>query len=171
MKTLRIQDIVISALGMALVFLATYLLKIPNGIQGYVNMGDGFILLFASILNPFLSFLVGGIGSALADVAGGYGIYMIPTMVIKGCEAVLVSYLVSKGKTSYRYLGYILGSIIMITGYFIVDAYVNQSWLLALSGILGNIIQGGVGCVIAIMAYPLIEKRAITLLHLHKKEA
>ena len=151
MKTLRVQDIVISALGMALVFLATYLLKIPNGIQGYVNMGDGFILLFASILNPFLSFLVGGVGSALADVVGGYGIYMIPTMLIKGCEAVLVSYLVSKGKTSYRYLGYILGSIIMITGYFIVDAYVNQSWLLALSGIFGNVIQGGVGCVIAIV--------------------
>ena len=161
MKTLRVQDIVISALGMALVFLATYLLKIPNGIQGYVNMGDGFILLFASILNPFLSFLVGGVGSALADVVGGYGIYMIPTMLIKGCEAVLVSYLVSKGKTS----------IIMITGYFIVDAYVNQSWLLALSGIFGNVIQGGVGCVIAIVAYPLIEKRAITILHLHKKEA
>lgn len=171
MKTLRVQDIVISALGMALVFLATYLLKIPNGIQGYVNMGDGFILLFASILNPFLSFLVGGVGSALADVVGGYGIYMIPTMLIKGCEAVLVSYLVSKGKTSYRYLGYILGSIIMITGYFIVDAYVNQSWLLALSGIFGNVIQGGVGCVIAIVAYPLIEKQAITILHLHKKEA
>ena len=66
MKTMKVNDIVTAALGIALVFLATWLLKVPNGIQGYFNLGDGFLLLFASVLNPFLAFMVGGVGSALA---------------------------------------------------------------------------------------------------------
>ena len=40
--------------------LATFLLKIPNGIQGYVHMGDGFIM-------PVFQRPIAG--SALADIA------------------------------------------------------------------------------------------------------
>ena len=50
MKTMKVNDIVTAALGIALVFLATWLLKVPNGIQGYFNLGDGFLLLFASVM-------------------------------------------------------------------------------------------------------------------------
>ncbi|MCB6567203.1 ECF transporter S component, partial [Desulfovibrio desulfuricans] len=60
MKAMDVKDIVTAALGIALVFLATWLFKVPNGIQGYFNLGDGFLLLFASVLNPFLAFMVGG---------------------------------------------------------------------------------------------------------------
>ena len=38
MKTMKVNDIVTAALGIALVFLATWLLKVPNGIQGYFNL-------------------------------------------------------------------------------------------------------------------------------------
>ena len=102
MKTMKVNDIVTAALGIALVFLATWLLKVPNGIQGYFNLGDGFILLFASVLNPFLAFMVGGVGSALADITGGYGMYALFTLLIKGMEAVLVSWLVCRGRSSCR---------------------------------------------------------------------
>ena len=107
MKTMKVNDIVTAALGIALVFLATWLLKVPNGIQGYFNLGDGFILLFASVLNPFLAFMVGGVGSALADITGGYGMYALFTLLIKGMEAVLVSWLVCRGRSSFRYVAYI----------------------------------------------------------------
>ena len=93
MKAMDVKDIVTAALGIALVFLATWLFKVPNGIQGYFNLGDGFLLLFASVLNPFLAFMVGGVGSALADLSGGYGMYAIFTLLIKGC-LLYTSYLV-----------------------------------------------------------------------------
>ena len=89
MKTMKVNDIVTAALGIALVFLATWLLKVPNGIQGYFNLGDGFLLLFASVLNPFLAFMVGGVGSALADITGGYGMYALFTLLIGGCSCFL----------------------------------------------------------------------------------
>ncbi len=98
MKQTKTYALIISALGMALVFLATYLIKIPNGIQGYFNLGDGFLMLFASFLNPWQAFLVGGVGSALADIVGGYGIYALPTLLIKGLEAWIIAYICKQRK-------------------------------------------------------------------------
>lgn len=160
MKNLSVKEIVISALGIALVFLATYLIKVPNGIQGYFNMGDGFILLFASILNPFLAFLVGGLGSALADVAGGYAIYFIPTLLIKGLEAILVSVILMKFGKKSRFIAYLIGCIIMVSGYFIVDAFINESWQLSLTGVPANLVQAAAGYVIVLVCLPIIMKSA-----------
>ena len=56
-KKLSTKDIVLTGLGIAVVFVATMFIKIPNALDGYFNLGDGFILIFASILDPFLSFL------------------------------------------------------------------------------------------------------------------
>ena len=88
MKNKQTYEIVLTGLGMALVFVATMFIKVPNALDGYFNLGDGFILLFASFLNPFESFLIGGLGSALADVAGGYGHHFFFTLVIKGLEGI-----------------------------------------------------------------------------------
>lgn len=167
MKTFDVKQIVFGALGIALVFLATWLIKIPNSIQGYLNLGDGFILLFASVMHPCLAWLVGGVGSALADIVGGYGIYAIPTLLIKGTEAVLVSYMVYKGRTSLRYIAYALGGLLMCGGYFIADAIINQSWQLSLTGVPGNLLQAAFGYVIALIAFPLIQKRMSG--HTHKE--
>ena len=163
MKSINVKDTVIASLGIALVFLATWLIKVPNGIQGYFNLGDGFILLFASVLNPFLAFMVGGVGSALADIAGGYGMYAIFTLLIKGMEAVLTSWLVYKGRSSFRYIAYALSGLLMVSGYFVADAYINQSWQLSLTGVPANLLQAAAGYVIALTTYPLIQKR----MHMH----
>ena len=55
-KGLTTKKMVLTGLGIAIVFIATLFIKIPNTLDGYFNLGDGFILLFASILNPFLAF-------------------------------------------------------------------------------------------------------------------
>ncbi|MEG0469262.1 MAG: ECF transporter S component [Longicatena sp.] len=158
MKNNNIKSIVISALGMALVFLATYLIKIPNGIQGYFNLGDGFIMLFASIINPWMAFLIGGIGSALADIAGGYAIYFIPTLFIKGLEGFLIAFIFQRIKTNLKYISYAIGALIMVSGYFLCDSFINNSWALGLSGIPANLLQGGVGIVIALLALPILKR-------------
>lgn len=160
MKTNKqIQQIVLSALGIAIVFVATILIRIPNAMQGYVNMGDGFILLFASILNPGLSFLVGGLGSGLADVTGGYGYYFIFTLITKGLEGFIVAYLLQKNdRPMYRILWYLIGSMFMIGGYFIADSIVNQSVWLGLASVWGNLFQAAMGFLVAIVGYPLLLK-------------
>ena len=65
MKNYGTREMVLAALGIALVYITTMFIKLPNSIGGYLNLGDGFILLFAGFLHPFTAFLVGGSGSAL----------------------------------------------------------------------------------------------------------
>lgn len=153
------QEMVLTALGMAIVFIATMMIKVPNGLQGYVNLGDGFILLFSSFVRPPYAFLIGGLGSAFADIAGGYGYYFLFTLLIKGIEAFLVSKLISSdSKKSMQYIAYSLGSILMITGYVIADTFVNQSLILALASVPGNCIQAILGIGISVLGYPIVRK-------------
>lgn len=157
-KKLDTRDIVLTGLGMAVVFIATLFIKIPNALDGYFNLGDGFIMIFASILDPELAFLVGGLGSALADVAGGYAYYFIPTLLIKGLEAIVVSILMKKFGKKIQIPAYILGSVIMVLGYFLAKWYLKQSMAIALTGIPENIFQSGIGIVIAFICYPVISR-------------
>jgi len=157
-KKLTTKDIVLTGLGIAIVFIATLFIKIPNALDGYFNLGDGFILLFSSVLNPFLAFLVGGLGSALADVAGGYAYYFIPTLLIKGLEAIAVSYLLQKFGKKIQIPAYLLGAVIMVFGYFLAKWYLKGSMAIALTGIPENIFQSGVGVVIALICYPIVYK-------------
>ena len=85
--------------------------------------------------------------------------YALFTLLIKGMEAVLVSWLVCRGRSSFRYVAYILGGLLMVGGYFLADAYINQSWQLSLTGIPGNLVQAAAGYAIALAAYPLLQKR------------
>ena len=159
MKNKKLEETVVGALGIALVFLATYFIKIPNGLQGYFNLGDGFILLFSSFLNPLAAFLVGGVGSAMADAAGGYGIYILPTLLIKGTEAIVVSQIMRKiKKEPMRILPYLIGSLIMLIGYFLADSYINESWQLGVASVFANVVQAGAGMIIAYLAFPLMKK-------------
>lgn len=157
MKQDYTRELVFGALGIALVFISTTFLKLPNSIGGYINLGDGFILLFSGILGPFAAFMVGGVGSAFADIAGGYGSYAIATILIKGLEGLLISMLIHKNQ-QLRLPAYFLGSLLMISGYYVVDSFLNVSWTVGVIGIPGNLIQAIVGILIALAAAPLIKR-------------
>lgn len=163
-KRIDTKDIVVAGLGIAIVFVATMFIKIPNAYGGYLNLGDGFILMFSSLLNPFLSFVVGGVGSSLADITGGYGSFALPTLMIKGLEGVVVSlmmrkYYVNNQKSrKMQLISYLLGSVIMIGGYFIAEWFMTGSQYAAAAEILGNLLQAAFGLGIAFIVYPIIEK-------------
>ena len=83
------QELVFTALMTALVFVATYLPHIPIPL-GYAHLGDAVIFLLA-LLTPRRSALVAAcIGSALADLLGGFAIWIVPTLVIKFVMAEIV---------------------------------------------------------------------------------
>ena len=86
------HQIVTAALLAALVCVATMLIKIPSPLKGYLNLGDGIVLLCGWFLSPVYGFLAAGIGSGLADLFAGYVIYVPATFVIKGVMAVIAYY-------------------------------------------------------------------------------
>ena len=72
-----------SALLAAMVCIATLFFKVPIPL-GYAHLGNGFILLGCSMMGGYYGIFIGGFGSALADLLGGFGQWILPTLVIKG---------------------------------------------------------------------------------------
>lgn len=146
----RINEVTITGLGMACVSIGT-MIMIPNTTGGFLNLGDGFILLFSSFLSPLSSFLVGGVASALVDFLCGYIIYAPYTLLIKGLEAIVVSLIMSKWKN--KLVAYFIASLIMIIGYFLAAWNIHQNFIVALSTIWESAIQGIVGFIVAYLLY------------------
>ncbi|MDI3476759.1 MAG: hypothetical protein PWQ59_284 [Thermoanaerobacterium sp.] len=143
------KRLVYIALMTALITVGTMVIQIPTPYtKGYINIGDSFIFLSASILGPFGGFISGGVGSALADLLSGYAVWAPWTFVIKGVEGLIVALLLRRKSTKYfiRIAVFILAAIWMVFGYYIGGA-VMYGFKAALADVPGNIIQG-IGSVI-----------------------
>lgn len=99
----RILFVAYSAISTALVFLTTFVVKIPDVTSsGYNNLGDATIIVIASLLGPLHGLFAGAIGSMLADIAAGYAYYAPFTLVIKGLEGFIVGIIVYKTKEDFQ---------------------------------------------------------------------
>jgi len=65
------------------------LIKIPSPLKGYINLGDGIVLIASWILPLPYGLIAAGLGSALADLFSGYVVYAPATFIIKALMAVV----------------------------------------------------------------------------------
>lgn len=148
----------LTALGLfaALIFVATYLLKIVLPI-GYIHLGDGMILAGAILLGPS-AWLPAALGSVLADIMLGYTAYALPTFIIKGEVGLIAGLLLKR----IRHLGgvvlvFIGVEILMVAGYFVAESFmygVNG----AIPQLFANTLQGGSGVIVGAMLFPTLLK-------------
>ena len=117
--------ITITAAFTALVFLSTYLFQVPiPATQGYFNLGDIMIFISGLTFGPIVGGISGGIGSALSDGLGGFGIFVPFTLVIKGLEGFVAGLISRKGaKWTTFLLAWAAGSIVMVSGYFLAESF------------------------------------------------
>lgn len=96
----RTKKITYTGIMTALVFIATFVIKIPiPATDGYIHLGDCMIFLAALLLGWKYGAFAAGIGSMLADLIGGYPHWAIPTLIIKALMAILVAVAVDTVKT------------------------------------------------------------------------
>jgi uncharacterized membrane protein len=164
MKSKRPESYVIqlalSAVTTALVFVATWTIRIPNPMGGYFNLGDVMIFINALTFGPVIGGFAGGIGSALADIIG-FPVFAIPTLVIKGIEGLLAG-LITNRKSIYRdVFAVVLAGAEMILGYFLAEYYaLGWTFEMALAEIpMTNIPQIIIGGAIGIPVAIIIRKR------------
>ena len=163
------QTLTLALSGMmaALVFVATYFFKLPVSItQGYIHLGDGFILLGASLLG-WASVPAAAIGSALADLLGGYTLYILPTFVIKGLVAALAVYALRAGRPYWLTVALLaVAELVMVAGYFVTE------WLLlgyglaaAADAVAPNLVQGLSGVALGAVLIPLLRRVKPKVMH------
>lgn len=131
---MKTRNIVIAGILIALTFVLTFAIKVPVPFtRGYVHLGDSIIFIASILFGWKVGALVGGLGSALADLVGGYAFWAIPTLIIKSIMGALV------GLISYNYRKkYSLKNEIFI---FSISVSVWIVFMLSISLFLENLIE------------------------------
>ena len=91
------KTLVITSMLAALVFVFTYLIKIPVNASGaYMNIGDCVIYCSGLLVGAPWAAAAAGIGSALSDLLLGFPVYAPATLVIKAAMGLLCAVLTKK---------------------------------------------------------------------------
>lgn len=164
----KLRKLIYSALLAALTCVATMVIQIPSPMQGYVNLGDCFVLLSGWLLGPWYGFAAGGIGSMLADLLLGYAHYAPGTLLIKGTMALVAALAVrvSRGGRSGYPVGGVAAETVMVAGYFAYASLLLGKGLAAAASIPGNVVQGAVGLTVGLVLMAVFER-----MHLREKIA
>lgn len=104
------QNIVITGLLAAIVFVGTYMFKIPFPF-GYTHLGDCIIVFSVCMFGTRKAALAGAIGAGFADLLGGYAVWVVPTMIFKAIWAIIMGIIAYKVLPKYKY-GWVVGAIV-----------------------------------------------------------
>jgi len=150
------------ALLIALTTVATMAIRVPAPrTGGYINLGDSVVYISALLFGSRAGLVAGGVGSALADLLGGYSAFAPFTLIIKGIEGVLVGTVGwpafqrreprSRAAVGTALLAIGGGGAWMVLGYFVAEAYVLRVGVgAAATEVPGNVFQVVGGAIVAI---------------------
>ncbi|GFZ33923.1 hypothetical protein CSC2_44490 [Clostridium zeae] len=174
LKNLKTRDLALTGLMIALVFIAGNIIKIPTA-GGFVHLGDCMVLLSAVILGKKRGALAAAIGMAMVDISGGWIIWAPFTFIIKAGMAYIAGDVIERFKGTYisYVVGFVLGGIFMIFGYFLAGTVIAAATsgngfstaivgglVFAAKDIVGNVLQATSGVVIALpLSVALVKKR------------
>ena len=164
MKRQKLLHLLFASMFAALVFIATMIIKIPTPTGGYVNIGDGMVMICGWVLGPVWGSLAAGIGSMLADLVG-YPIYAGATFVIKALMALAacgIAAILKPVFKNFKFMAYfiagLVAEIIMVAGYFVFEATVMSYGWGAVVSVLPNVMQGVVGIAVGIVLMTVFDK-------------
>lgn len=161
-KFFTTQELVFTALMTALVFVATYLPHIPIPL-GYAHLGDAVIFLLAFLAPRRTALFAACIGSALADLLGGFVLWIVPTLVIKFVMAEIVCRIGRRGNEiaprSSIIVALFLASLWMAAAYTLAGAVLYASLPAALASAPGLLMEGAVNSIITFLLLPVLRER------------
>lgn len=156
-KNISVKKLTLAGTMAALVFVMTYVPKVPVPVTGgYVHLGDGAIFLATLLLGP-LGIPAAAIGSGLSDLLGGYMVYVLPTMVIKGLVALIAWKFWKEGSLLRAVLAFIAAEAVMVMGYFAVETMMYGA-AAAWAAVGPNCIQGIAGVALGLTCHVLYPR-------------
>lgn len=160
----RTKTLVITSMLAALVFVFTYLVKIPINASGaYMNIGDCIIYCSGLLVGGPWAAAAAGLGSALSDLLLGFPVYAPATLIIKGLMGLVCAVLMKKGGFGRFALACVLGGAIMVAGYALFE-WICFGWTYAAGTIAFNLIQWAAGVAGAVALYYPVRRTAQALL-------
>lgn len=159
----KTKRLVYGALFAALTCVATMSIHIPTpGTGGYIHPGDALVVLSGIVLGPLYGGLAAGIGSALADLIGGYYIYVPITFVVKFIIAAVVAVVFRKAssfgipKVPACIICGSFSTLLVAGGYCFFEYFLYGTG--AFASVPSNIIQGISGLIFSTILLPVVSR-------------
>lgn len=161
MKNVELKTLIRYAVLMALTTVMTMVIHIPTvGTNGYLNLGDMVVFIAAFTLGKKGGFVVGGLGSSLADLILGYTHYVPITFIVKGLEGYIAGRILETNLGMRKpIIATVAGGIFMAFGYFVFEIFMYGKG--AIATIPGNISQGLLGAVTSVILYKSLKKTKV----------
>jgi len=164
-RGLDVRMIAVVGVMIALVCVFTLTIRVPFApTGGYFNFSDVAIYFASFAFGPWVGFLAGGVGTGLADIFGGFAHFAPWSFLIHGLEGLVAGYFGRRG-TRGMVIGWALGAVIMVAGYFLVELVLYGFGPAAGEAISVNVPQVVVGGIVGIplvlavrRAYPPITQ-------------
>ena len=156
----NLRNIVTAGIFAALICIITYFIKLPLpqlSRGAYINLGDTAIYIIAALINPVYAMFAAGIGSGLADLLYGGGVYIPATVIIKGLMGYVSAMIMRGGKFPHYIIACITGGVIMVLGYGLFETML-YGLETALASSIFNLIQLVGGVLIALPCYFIIRR-------------
>ncbi len=149
MKNIPKKQLILTIIFAVLTFVATLAIRIPipgvsKDYQGYINLGDCFVLMSSFIIGPYYGAFAAGIGSAFTDFFGA-AIYSPITFILKALMALLTGLMFrifKKKSVIWIAISAFIGEALMVLGYYFFESFMlGLGWGTAALGIPANIFQ------------------------------
>ena len=148
------KEITLTAVMAAFVFIATFIPKIPIPL-GYAHLGDAAIFLIVFVCGRKIGILSGVVGSALADLLGGFPIWILPTIFIKAGMAEIFYKLREKN----IFIGLIAACLFMSLGYTLAGAFLYDSLAAGFYSTPGLLLESAVNIFVAVVIISAVKNK------------
>jgi len=164
MKTFGVKNIVLTAMLIALNYVATAFIKIPIPL-GYANFGNAILFVAVLFFGTKKGLLAGAVGSGLADLLSPYAVWTIPTILVKIGIALAVGLIQKKQGASFKlsgvstFLAVFSGGCVHVLGYVLSGAILYGGFAAGISSAPALMIEA----VVNIVVFYLLANLLITV--------
>lgn len=147
------------AVSAAITAVFTIAVRVPvPATSGYISLCDAAVVFLSAAFGPFTGFISCGLGTAFADLLGGYPQFAPISFIVHGIEALIIGF-IARGKKpslSVMILSAIVALAVVSGGYFLLESLFLTTAASAAAEIPMNAIQSGAGAVIGVILYKAV---------------
>ncbi len=173
----KTRQLVTTALMICLIVLGTLIFRVPVPMtQGYIHLGDTMICLGVLLLGRKHAAAAAGLGSAMADILGGFAFWAPWSLVIKFAMAWTAGFIIEKraahhgsqgsthkshiaeGSSLLHITALTAGGLVMCAGYLIAERLMYGSWAAAFIALPWNFGQFTAGIVLSLAIFHAMAK-------------
>ena len=163
--TSKTRQLVLTAIFVALTYVATWLLNIRlpfMGSGGLIHLGNVPLFAAGMLFGKKTGFWAGALGMGLFDLMSGWTAWAPFTFIIVGCMGLCIGLISEKMPFKSHFandvLCVVVALVIKIVGYYFAEVILFGNWYSPLGSIPGNVVQVGVAGIAAIIFVPILRK-------------